>query len=206
MKIENEELSKKVSIILNKAYTINFSTEELESIKNISFWGKLENDQSTGIKIKDINFFTNLKYITIRNYEITNADIQLILNHPSIEEISFYRCSFSKTDFNIFSRIHKKIKFIYCREMPKTFPNLENVLIEEGIIDFETIDFSKVTVVQIKKSNIINVHDLEEYDNITIVNLDGSKLVGKNGEILKDIKVNKKSKYTHKDIDKHYIK
>ena len=59
---------------------------------------------------------------------------------------------------------------------------------------------------QIKKSNIINVHDLEEYDNITIVNLDGSKLVGKNGKILKDIKVNKKCKYTHKDIDKHYIK
>lgn len=204
-KIENKELLKRILECLKKSDNFDFSEEELASIENIGFTRKLVNGQDTGIDIESILLFKNLKSLTLRNYELTMRDLQFISEHPSIEDISFLECTFENTDFDELSRLPEKLKFIYCSKLPLKFPKVKGVRVEFCEIDFSSIDFSRASSIAIKNSKIRNVQNLDDYDNILTVNLDGSELIKENGEIAEDITVAKNCEYTHREIDKYYV-
>lgn len=204
-KIENKELVKRILERLNKSDNEEFSAEELASIENIGFTKRLVNGKDTNIDVENIFLFKNLRSLTLKNYPLTMRDLQLIAEHASIEDVSFLDCTFENIDFDELSRLPENLKFIYCSKLPLKFPKVKRVMVAFSEINFDSIDFSEAVSIRIQNSKIRNVHDINEHDNILDVNLDGSELVKGNGEIAKDINVPINCRYTHEEIDRHYV-
>lgn len=204
-KIENKELMKKILEQLNKDDSEELSEEELACIENIVFTKKLVNGKDTNIDIENIFLFKNLKSLTLRNYSLSMRELKLIAEHAGIENVSFLDCTFESIDFDELLRLPESLKFIYCSKLPLKFPKVKKVMVAFCEIDFDSIDFSEATSIKIQNSKIRNVYDIDEHDNILEVNLDGSELIRENGEIVKDICVPLNCRYTHEEIDRHYV-
>ena len=192
-KIENKELIKKILTCLNKSDSEDFTEEDLASIENISLSPKLANGRETGLTVRDIFFFSNLKSLTLRDFKLSMDDIQLIANRKEIENLSFISCGFDDIDFNKIPSLPENLKFISCKSLPRKFPKVKKVDIDLSSVDFASISLESTLELIIRNSKVKNVHDIERYENIIAVNLDGSELIGKNGEEIKDIVTKKKS-------------
>lgn len=201
--IKNEELKKRILRVLNKSDLEDITEEDLLKIENISFNKRLVNGEETYIKISDIHFFPLLKSITLKGYLLTMEDIEIIAKQSNIENVSFIGCEFKDIDFDNISRIPQNLRFSYCKSLPKKFPNVKIVNIDYSDIDFDSINFNHATSLFIKYSNIKNIHNIEEYENILEVNLDGSILFDSAGNEIQNIIVGKKTLYTHKEEKKY---
>lgn len=204
-KIDNKELIKRILERLHKADNTNFSVDELAEIEDIAFTKKLVNGKDTGISINNIFIFKNLRCLTLRSYSVTMEDLLNISKHPTIEDISFLECAFDDVDFDNLPRIPEMLKFLNCSNLPLKFPRVKKVMVGSCEIDFNSIDFESSTSIIIQNSRIKNVHNINQYDNLLEVNLDGSELIQENGEIVADINVSDKCKYSHREIDRCYI-
>lgn len=204
-KIDNKGLIKRILERLHKADDTNFSVDELVKIEDIAFTKKLVNGKDTGISIDNIFLFKNLRCLTLRNYSLTMEDFLNISNHPAIEDVSFLECAFDDIDFDNLPRIPEMLKFLNCPNLPLKFPRVKKVMIGSCEIDFTSIDFDSSTSIIIQNSKVKNVHNLNQYDNILEVNLDGSELIQEDGETVADISVSEKCKYSHREIDRCYI-
>lgn len=202
-KIENKELIKKILTCLNKSDSEDFTEEDLASIENISLSPKLANGRETGLTVRDIFFFSNLKSLTLRDFKLSMDAIQLIANRKEIENLSFISCGFDDIDFDKIPSLPENLKFISCKSLPRKFPKVKKVDIDLSSVDFESISLESALEIIIRNSKVKNVHDIEKYENIIAVNLDGSELIGKNGEEIKDIKVSKNTLYSHEE-EKRY--
>lgn len=198
--IENKELIKKILISLNKSDSEDFTSEDLETIENISLSPKLVNGIETGITAQDIKFFPSLKSVTLRGYTLTMDDLQIIADNENIENVSFIGCGFKSVDFNELPRIPENLRFSYCVNLPEKFPNVKKVRVAFSEIDMDSIKLENVISLYIKSSRIKNAHNIDEYENIEEVNLDGSSLIQSDGNEIKDIKVGKNAIYSHKEI------
>lgn len=205
-KIENKELVKRILNQIHKSdENAEISEEDLASIENIALTRILENGKDTEINVEDIFLFKNLKSVTLKNYLLGMKDLQVISEHPRLEDVSFFGCQFEDVDFDELSRLPENLKFIYCSSMPLKFPKVGKVMIAYSNLDFDSIDLSYVTSMKIKDSIVKNVKDLVEYQNIIEVNFDGSKLIQETGKIVEDIKVGKSCSYSHKPHDIYYV-
>lgn len=202
-KIENKELIKKILTCLNKSDSDDFSEEDLASIENISLSPKLANGRETGLTVRDIFFFSNLKSLTLRDFELSMDDIQLIADRKEIENLSFISCGFDDIDFDKIPSLPGNLKFISCKSLPRKFPRVKKVDIDLSSVDFDSISLESTLELIIRNSKVKNVHDIERYENIIAVNLDGSKLIGENGQEIQDIKVPKNTLYSHEE-EKRY--
>lgn len=205
LKIENKELAKSIRNCLQGPHADIFSDQELASIENIGLTGRLVNGRETGVTIKDVLLFKNLKYLTLRAYKITTEDLYLLGSRTNIQELSFLQCTFVNTDFDKVSRIPETLKFIGCPQLTEKFPGIKKILVDSCEMDFDSISFSKANIIRIQNSKIKNVHDIDAYDNIAEVNFDGSELVRANGETAENIRVGRNCRYSHKKNDRHYV-
>ncbi len=197
-KIDNKELIKRILTSLNKSENDDFTDDELASIENIALCPKLINGILTGINIEDIAFFPNLKSLTLREYQMTMRDLELITSRKEMENISFINCGFDDISFDNVPRLPDNLRFISCDHLPPKFPNIRRVRVSNSDIDFNSINLSVATELCIQASNIRNAHDIDEYKNIILVNFDGSDLIGIHGNPVHDIKVSPNTLYTHR--------
>ena len=71
------------------------------------------------------------------------------------------------------------------------------------MVDFCSLRLESALELIIRNSKVKNVHDIERYENIKVVNFDGSKLIGENGQEIQDIKVSRNTLYSHEE-EKRY--
>ncbi len=202
-KIENKELIKKILTCLNKSDSDDFSEEDLASIENISLSPKLVDGRETGLTVRDIFFFSNLKSLTLRDFHLSMDDMQLIVDRKEIENLSFISCEFEDIDFDKIFVLPENLKFISCKSLPRKFPRVKKVDINLSLVDFCSLRLESALELIIRNSKVKNVHDIERYENIKVVNFDGSKLIGENGQEIQDIKVSRNTLYSHEE-EKRY--
>lgn len=197
--IKNKELVNTILRRLNKFDSEDFSQEDIEKIDSIFLEFELINGKETGILIRDICYFPNLRSVTICRYSITMDDLQALSEARKIEDVLFLQCEFSNVDFDKLGRIPSNIKFSHCKSLPEKLSNINEIRIWKCRVDLNSINLPKVTELAIQNSTIINARDLTEYENIKSVDFDGSILIKSNGEKTKDIKVNSNCIYTHEE-------
>lgn len=202
---DNKELVKTILASLKKSDDETFSQEELATIEDIVFTQVLANGKYTGISLEDAFLFENLKTITLKNYNLSSRDLKVICEHPKLQEISFLGCTFEEASFDEISKHPEILKFIFCSKLPKKFPAVDKVLVAFSNLDFNSIDFSKATIIKVKNSEISNARDLDEFSNLVEVNLDGSTLTKDNGEKVEDITVGKACIYSHELEDRNFV-
>ncbi len=202
--IRNTELER---IIAMKTGKINFSEvtdEDLSKITEMNLNAYLINGKESGITLEDALLFPNLQTLTISNYRITQELLKLLGELKGLERLHFNNILFEgDIDFqNLLERL-RKVSFINCGDLNFGYPAVDQIQVERSNIDFEKIQFSQVKRISIQDSNIKNAFGLEEYD-IESVNLDGTTLYDKNGNIVEDIEVGKSTVYTHqKEVYKY---
>ena len=81
--------------------------------------------------------------------------------------------------------------------MPFSYPKLKEILITGSVVDFNNIDFSIPQDVIIQSSDIRNVYDLDKFENLIRVNLNGSILYDNRNRVVQDLKVSGSTVYTH---------
>lgn len=205
-KIENEELVKRILNQIHKSdENTEISEEDLASIENIALTRLLENGKDTGINVEDIFLFKNLKSVTLKNYLLTMKDLQVISEHPQLEDVSFFGCQFEDINFDELHRLPENLKFIYCPSMPLKFPKVGKVMVAYSDLDFDSIDLSCVTNIRIKNSIVRNAKDLVQYPNIIEANFDGSKLMQKDGQVIENINVGNSCRYSHNPHDIYQV-
>jgi hypothetical protein len=150
-----------------------------------------------GINLNCVQAFPNLKRLKISNFEITQEFIDTIANFKDLKFLEITRGSFSNVDFKSLESKLESIRFSNCPELPFEYPKVKDVMITKSAIDFSRIDFDVANKIFIQNSTIKNVRDLDQYDNIQKINLDGSELYDENEILIQDIKVSDKTIYTH---------
>lgn len=191
-------MARSIYYALKKPETSVFTEEELASITNISISKKNAAFSETGLRIQDMFLFKNLKYVTLRDFSITQEDLEQIMRKSSVKGIYFDYCFFGDVDFNRLVRLPERIGFSCNENMPLRYPKVRQVEINGcQELDFDTIDFSIVEQVEIRNARIKNAHGLETYSNIKEVNLDYSLLIGRDGNPMDEIRVAKGCRYSH---------
>ena len=130
-------------------------------------------------------------------------DMQLIVDRKEIENLSFISCEFEDIDFDKIFVLPENLKFISCKSLPRKFPRVKKVDINLSLVDFCSLRLESALELIIRNSKVKNVHDIERYENIKVVNFDGSKLIGENGQEIQDIKVSRNTLYSHEE-EKRY--
>lgn len=196
---ENEELKR---LITMKASKINFedvTEEDLLNIEDLVLKYKNFDGTFSNIDLTIINFFSNLRKIRIIEYEITQEFILLINRFEKLENIEFHKCKIKEVDFSNLNKNIKKIRFSNCGVLDFKYPIGEYIDIEKSEIDFKNLSFDEVKYLYIIDSIIKNGYNLDKFENIEIVNLDATKIFDKNLNLLEDIKVSNKTKYSHEN-------
>lgn len=197
--IENKELKKRILASLHKTDSDSFSQEDLDQVENIGFTQRLVNGKHTHIDVINILLFNNLKYLTLRHYILTMRELRFISEHKSIKEVSFLNCTFQDVDFDELSSIPEILKFDHCSCLPSKFPKVNKIIVFQTDIDFHSIDLSKVISIRIENSTIKNIYDIDKYEQLLDVNLDGSELFNEDHQKISDISVPKNCLYSHKE-------
>lgn len=197
-KFDNPNLEKYLLEIFNKKSMDEISQKELDSVDNILFKMKKNFNDEDVNKFSDLKKFPNLRMLTLRGYDLTTEELIEIFNYHKFNEISFIDCKLDNVEFDKIKNYPEIIKFMLCKKMPKKYPNVSDILIESSTVDFDTIDFSKVNKIAIVSSSVYNVHNLDMYEQIKYVNLNGSDLLDKSECEVEDILVSKECYYSHK--------
>lgn len=203
--IKNSELKRLITMKSNKLNFDEVNDEDLENIREISLNSYLINGKESEIDLNIIRAFLNLKDVRISNFTITQDIIDMLEEQEKIEGIEFVNTTFDENiKFSKFSERLKKISFTNCEKLAFDYPNVSSIQIMRSNVDFKNVDFNKIKKIFIQNSTIQNVFNLDEYENIEIVNLDGSRLYDKEGKQVQDISVAEKTSYTHKSIVYYY--
>ena len=196
-KINNLNLQRLIALKCNKLDFKDVTDEDLEKIQEITLHGKLINGKMSGIDLESIQLFPNLITLGISDFTLTQGFIRYISELSKLKSIEIISCFFEEIDFSTVEENLSDIRFIGCRNLPFKYPKQKSIIITGSEIDFNNIDFSGAENVEIIESNIKNAYDLIDFTNLVSINLDGSKLFDKHGEILEDIKVPKGAQYSH---------
>lgn len=109
--IENIDLKQKLQGICNKKIE-EIQEEDLETIKDITINAKDNIGNIISNNLKDLTYFKNLEYCTIKDYEITKENFETLYQLKTIENLEFISCAFiDKSEIKLKL---KQLRFSFC--------------------------------------------------------------------------------------------
>ena len=194
-KIESKQLQRLIALKTEKLDYSEVTDEDFDKITDISIDSRLLNGGASGISLDVISLFPNVTDVIISNYELTQEDLNRLLELKQLRSIEIARCVFSDVDFSDFT--DKRLSFTGCEALNFKYPSVKTIIIRGSRVNFECIDFKSATDIIIQESNIYNAHSLKDYPNIRSVNLDGSTLFSNYESKIPDIEVADETRYSH---------
>lgn len=194
-KIESKQLQRIIALKTEKLDYSEVTDEDFDKITDISIDSRLLNGGASGISLDVISLFPNVTDIIVSNYELTQEDLNRLLELKQLRSIEIISCMFSDVDFSDFT--DKRLSFTGCESLNFKYPSVKAIIIRGSRVNFECIDFKSATDIIIQESNIYNAHSLKDYPNIRSVNLDGSTLFSNYESKIPDIEVADETKYSH---------
>lgn len=163
--IENIDLKQKLQGICNKKIE-EIQEEDIEKIKDITINAKDNIGNFISNNLKDLTYFKNLEYCTIKDYEITNESFEVIYQIRTIESLEFVSCAFiNKSEIKLKL---KQLRFSFCNgfDVGEIFEEsqIENIIFNNcddlilnnlnKIIGLETIELNEIKLDK-KKMNAL---------------------------------------------------
>jgi len=199
--ILDSELAKNIGYQIKK-YNINqFSKEELESVNEISLRNMNFRGETLNIDLEQLKDLPYLENLYLQGFTIDDDVIEKINELKDIKKIHFNQCSIKNNKKLIMQNLRHLI-LEFCEDTYYNFfDSLECLSIQTKI--YETFDLSEINNkfnikrLYINNANIINFEIIKEFNNLEVLNIDGSKVDKEDvlDTISKTIVVSHKSKY-----------
>ena len=173
IEIKNKELEMLLQVMLNKNIK-RIKQNDLDKIEDITLNAKDVLGKLISYDLEDLKLFNNLKTCTIRNYEISNENIDALNNVNDINELKIYNCSFKeKIDLKLNVQT---VQFIACKNLKLgnliSKSSIENIFILHCLdydisnietkkpinIYFDEVNISNKICEELLKSKIININ------------------------------------------------
>ena len=198
-KIKSQELRQQIMLRLNEIDYDDVTDEGLDRIKYMNFNFRAINGERVDIALEEILIFSGLENIKIGNTEVTQELIDVLNLLPELKSIEFVKCRIRAVEFKELMYKLKKLKLTCCEEVDFKYPKIKELLVFKSNINFKDVDIDRLEVIQILGSIVKNARILEDAKLLKRVSLDGTQLFDENGNIIKDLILDKEIEYSHKE-------
>lgn len=133
IKIENRDLKEKLEGLCNKQIE-QINENDLEKITAITMNAKDNLGNSLSNKLEDLNYFTHLENLTLRNYEITPENGSILKALPKLDSLELVNCQFKERTKWMLNIRSLRIHFCNNVDIREIFANsrIQNIVIENG--------------------------------------------------------------------------
>ena len=133
IKIENRDLKEKLEGLCNKQIEQK-NENDLEKITAITMNAKDNLGNSLSNKLEDLNYFTHLENLTLRNYEITPENGSILKALPKLDSLELVNCQFKERTKWMLNIRSLRIHFCNNVDIGEIFANsrIQNIVIENG--------------------------------------------------------------------------
>lgn len=202
IKITNQKLKNYLEYELNKEQDEPIYIEELDNITQVTINGKSIDGDTIYKTISDLKYFKNLKNCMIKDFQITDNEIEIINNLSRLEKLHFDNCKFE----NKYAKINLDIERLilsFCKDVNMKVFNISNSIkylrITSGDkIDLENIEyFTKIEKLYLQSIIIKDLEIISKLKELKYLNLNGSKIL-KNKKYIENLHIeveHKKNNY-----------
>lgn len=190
--IKNKRLRLYLEYELNKSQDEDIFKEELENITQIAINGKSVSGEKLCNDLSDLVYFKNLKSCIIKDFFITDEEIEEINKLKKIEILHFDNCKFENKYKKISLNIEKLI-FSFCCNIDM---NLLDILEHTKYLRITSGDKINLDGIQklvnikelyLQSINIKDISFVDELYNLEYLNLNGSNIL-KNKKYINNLK------------------
>lgn len=162
----------------------DYTTKELKNIKSLSLNPIDINSNYKKVYLEDLEYFPNIKYLTISNMYLDIASFAYVLRLQNLISIVFVNCSFQ--DLSILSNF----KLIHIGFINSEIENIGMInriksLKEITLIGYKDIDLSyflnlNLTFIELTNSTIKDNSILKDFDSLITLNINNTNIMNLN--------------------------
>ena len=181
---------------------MNFSEvtdEDIENITEIDLRVIKFNGEETDVILAELDAFPNLNGLLISHFDLKEEDIDAISRQDKLRVVQFSSCDFENIETINLPNLDVLV-FVGCTDMGKLkMPKSRVLRVIGSELNFDGVDVNNIEKLLIQNSLVNNFTSLDSKDNLIEVNLDGSTLYDKDGNLVKDVKVKPEISFSYED-------
>lgn len=195
--ITSKELRQCICLKTGKFYFEDVTEEEIMQIQEMDFRRIKFNGELTDVELEHLKLFPKLASLAISNFTISEEDLRVISELKNLKRIQFNSCEFSKDAKQKLPQEFEEFILMGCENMESfTFPKSKIVIVKGGDVYFNKIDLDSAKALYLQNTVVKNATDIENYGELEVVNLNGSKIYTANGTEISKIKVSNRTEFS----------
>lgn len=197
--ITSKELKQCICLKTGKLNFSEVTEEDIENITEIDLRGIKFNGEETDVILAELDAFPNLNGLLISHFDLKVEDIDAISRQDKLRVVQFSSCDFENIETINLPNLDVLV-FVGCTDMGKLkMPKSRVLRVIGSELNFDGVDVNNVEKLLIQNSLVNNFTSLDSKDNLIEVNLDGSTLYDKDGNLVKDVKVKPEISFSYED-------
>lgn len=195
--ITSKELRQCICLRTGKFYFEDVTEEEIMQIQEMDFRGIKFNGEPTDIELEYLRLFPKLASLAISDFTISEEELKVIAELKNLKRIQFNNCEFSEELISKLPQEFEEFILMGCENMQNlTFPKAKVITVKGGDVYFNKIDFDNTRALYLQNTVIKNATDIEKYEKLEVVNLDGSRIYTIDGKEVSEIKVSNRTEFS----------
>ena len=197
--ITSKELKQCICLKTGKLNFSEVTDEDIENITEIDLRGIKFNGEETDVILAELDVFPNLNGLLISHFDLKVEDIDAISRQDKLRVVQFSSCDFENIETINLPNLDVLV-FVGCTDMGKLkMPKSRVLRVIGSELNFDGVDVNNIEKLLIQNSLVNNFTSLDSKDNLIEVNLDGSTLYDKDGNLVKDVKVKPEISFSYED-------
>lgn len=197
--ITSKELKQCICLKTGKLNFSEVTDEDIENITEIDLRGIKFNGEETDVILAELDAFPNLNGLLISHFDLKAEDIDAISRQDKLRVVQFSSCDFENIETINLPNLDVLV-FVGCTDMGKLkMPKSRVLRVIGSELNFDGVDVNNIEKLLIQNSLVNNFTSLDSKDNLIEVNLDGSTLYDKDGNLVKDVKVKPEISFSYED-------
>lgn len=197
--ITSKELKQCICLKTGKLNFSEVTDEDIENITEIDLRGIKFNGEETDVILAELDAFPNLNGLLISHFDLKVEDIEAISRQDKLRVVQFSSCDFENIETINLPNLDVLV-FVGCTDMGKLkMPKSRVLRVIGSELNFDGVDVNNIEKLLIQNSLVNNFTSLDSKDNLIEVNLDGSTLYDKDGNLVKDVKVKPEISFSYED-------
>jgi len=179
-RFKNNEIRKIICRLLGKSENEPIYTEELNEIERLNINPRIFNKPTLDVDLGDLYLFKNLKYLYIRDINITDYQISCINQVQSLKYLQINKCILFKLNVPLCLENLEGLFLISCSSVNmKDLKHLYNLkflkVICSTVEKYKGLEnLQNLEELYLQKLQKVNLAVLLKMDNLKLLNLDGS--------------------------------
>ena len=197
--ITSKELKQCICLKTGKLNFSEVTDEDIENITEIDLRGIKFNGEETDVILAELDAFPNLNGLLISHFDLKVEDIEAISRQDKLRVVQFSSCDFENIETINLPNLDVLV-FVGCTDMGKLkMPKSRVLRVIGSELNFDGVDVNNIEKLLIQNSLVNNFTSLDSKDNLIEVNLDGSTLYDKDGNLVKDAEVKPEISFSYED-------